>query len=321
MKSLMTILILILTLTACEHQQEICFDHDDHDRQPVEVVFDWSRHPEANPVTMSLFLFPERSSRSLRYEFKDRNGHQIMTPVGQYTAIAVNSDSEAAEIIAGNSISDFHIRLRDAYEVQGVAMRSDAVPRAPGTESERMAAQPDSMWRARVDNFTVSAADRKRSLKMTPDEAVFHYTFIITGVKNLSGIASLSGSLSGMSGSLKVSDGNISDEKVTIPFEMSPADETSLRGTVRTFGHCGMSRTRSRGRGDAHTPHFLTVYAVLADGTRWYKSYDVSEQLKASEGASASVTVDGLELPEVVMTGGFHVDIDDWNTINTTLPI
>ena len=69
------------------------------------------------------------------------------------------------------------------------------------------------------------------------------------------------------------------------------------------------------------TPHFLTVYAVLADGTRWYKSYDVSEQLKASEGASASVTVDGLELPEVVMPGGFHVDIDDWNTINTTLPI
>ncbi len=321
MRRFLMMLLSLLLLTACEHQQQLCFDHESHDRQPVNVVFDWSLHPEAKPVTMSLVLFPDQPGHSLRYELKNRDGQEIMAPVGTYTAIAINSDSEAAEILVGDGIDDFEIRLRDAYDLQGLSMRSDAVPRAPGAESERMASQPDSMWRARVNNFTVSSIDTERTLAMTPEEAVLHYSFEITGVKNLSGIVALSGTLSGMSGSLKASDGNISDEKVTIPFDLSPADETTIRGTVRTFGHCGVSRARSRGRAETHSPHYFTLYAVLADGTRWYQTYDVSDQLKSNDSATTPITVDGLELPQVVMSGGFQVDIDNWNTVNTILPI
>lgn len=43
-------------LSSCEHK-DLCYDHPH--RQNVEVMFDWSADPDANPATMSLYLYPE----------------------------------------------------------------------------------------------------------------------------------------------------------------------------------------------------------------------------------------------------------------------
>ena len=80
---IITTLASVVMLTCCQHQQELCFDHDRHERIPMDVEFDWSDHPDANPATMSLYLFPEDGRPSIRYEFEGRAGGRILVPAGR----------------------------------------------------------------------------------------------------------------------------------------------------------------------------------------------------------------------------------------------
>ena len=66
-------------LSSCEHK-DLCYDHPH--RQNVEVMFDWSADPEANPATMSLYLYPEEGGDPIRYEFTDKNGGNISVAAG-----------------------------------------------------------------------------------------------------------------------------------------------------------------------------------------------------------------------------------------------
>ena len=85
------LILLIEFLTSCEHK-DLCYDYPH--RQNVEVTFDWSEAPDANPSTMSLYLYPENGGAPQRYEFTDRNGGCISVAAGTYDAICVNSDKE-----------------------------------------------------------------------------------------------------------------------------------------------------------------------------------------------------------------------------------
>lgn len=319
------IFLAVTSLTvACDYHQDLCFDHNMHDRFPVDVFIEHVGQPQVSDGTTSLFLFPQNNSGTLQYDLSGTGQHEILTPVGKYTAIAVNSDSETIRIGGKNSLSTFEIRLRDAYEMQGLGMRSDNIPRAPGAETERMAMQPDTIWRARIDDLSLSPDITGRySMHLSMEEAVFHYNVEITEVENLSGIMSLSASLSGMSGSLLASDGTVTPENVTITFGLTPSGTTTLSGQVRTFGHCGISRSRVRSREltDDQTKHYLTVYAILADGTRWYQSYDVSSQVETSTSENTNVlTVKGLALP-AALAGNLQIGVGKWKTIEHLLPM
>ncbi len=317
------IVFLFLIMTACERQQELCFNHEQHDRIPIDVVFDWGLVPDADPISMSLYLFPDNGSVSSLYEFSGRNGGRILVPPGRYTALAINSDTQGTKVHNSDFLETFELRLTDAYDIQGLNVRSDVLPRAPGTETERMVNSPDAIWRAKVDCIEVKPSIVTQTLTLTMSEAVFHYSAEIRNVENLSGVQSLSASISGMTGSMFIADGSVSDEMVTIPFEMTASDKTTLRGEWISFGHCGHSRSRSeQPKTSGH--HLLTVYAVLRDGTQWYHSYDITERLHELPDNESLVTVDeGLHLPEASSTaaGGFNITIDDWQTIPIDIPM
>lgn len=312
-------LLLMLTLPSCSRQPELCFAHDAH-RSPLEVSFDWSLDPDADPETMSLYLFPDDGSPSLRYEFTGRDGARIMVPSGTYTAIAVNSDNENVRLINTDRLETFEVRLRDAYELQGLAVRSSDIPRAPGTENERIASEPARLWRARVNDVTVSDDPGTVSrLTVAPEDAVCHYSVTITSVSNLRGVHSVSATVSGMAGSIFLHDYSLSDEPVTMTFDISPSDQTSLSGNWTTFGHCGHSRSKARD-GTNGVLHKFTVYAVLKDGTQWYHTYDVTSHIHSSllPNGDCDIRLDSLALPEAMSNGGgmFDISIGGWVTIS-----
>ena len=78
-------------LAGCEHKDFCCrcLQADD-----VEVVFDWSRSPDADPASMKVYFFPEGGGEALVYEFADIHGGSIRLPAGNYRAVCVNSDTE-----------------------------------------------------------------------------------------------------------------------------------------------------------------------------------------------------------------------------------
>ena len=71
----------------------------------------------------------------------------------------------------------------------------------------------------------------------------------------------------------------------------------------------------------ARKTHTLTVYAVLSDESKWYYTYDVTDQIhSAPDRRDVHIVLDGLPLPKpIVNGGGFQPDVDDWQSVNVDI--
>lgn len=306
-------LLLGLLCQSCEHK-ELCLDHT-HDRVPVSVEFDWRHAPGASPASMSLYLFPVGGGAPLRYEFLGRDAEEISVPAGCYDAIALNSDSEAYRLRNTASPSTFELYLRDAEAAQSPGLRALMPPRAPGTESERMALSPDAVWTACVQAFVADCGSGrvpKLTLELRP--AVCRYSLEVRGVVNMERAIEFGATLSGMSGSLLPWIPVTGSGTVTLGTTLRGAGPGRLGGELLTFGHC--AGTSGLGRaGDG--AHMLVVYAVLSDGSRWYSTRDVTTAIHGSPGPDCHIVVDGLSLPdEQAPGGGFSPEVGEWQRID-----
>lgn len=314
------LLVFVLVIAACERQQDLCFTHDEHDRELVTMLFDWSLHPEASPATMSVYLFPDDGSESLRYEFTGCEGGAVRVPDGRYTAIAINSDMESMKVRNAHSLAEFDVSLRDAYEMQGLSVRSADVPRAPGAEQERMTMAAEHLYRARVDDVVVALSRHSRStLVLQPVDVAEHYSISISEVDNLEGVNVISASLSGMAGAMLMNEAAPAGERVTISFELTATGERCVEGELLALGHCGGSRSEAD---DNDVRHHITVYAVLNDGSQWYHSFDVTDQIHRAGGGECAISLRGLTLPASGPSGGgFDISVGGWEVVPQILPM
>ena len=305
MKKPFIYLFAVLVFASCEHK-ELCYDHS-HVLH-LQVVFDWTQASEASPASMSLYLFPEEGGGPIRHEFTESAGGEIRATEGHYGALCLNSDAEGIRYRNTEKWETFEITTETATLISELALlgiRADGVPRAPGTEDERIAAAPLMVWSDRRPGVAVSADEHL--LTLYPSAAVALCTVEIRHVENLADVQGLSASLSGMAGGYLVGAGRPTDERVTIPFELTKSSETTLAGSVQTFGHCPSEPA-------AHT---LTVYAVLKDGRKWYYTYDVTDQIhSAPDPLNIRILLDGLSLPEAAVSGGgFRPSVEGWQDV------
>lgn len=305
MKKLFVCLFAALAAASCEHK-ELCYDHM-HSLLQLQVVFDWTHAPEASPASMSLYLFPEEGGGPIRHEFTDPAGGEIRATEGRYGALCLNSDTEGIRYRNTEKMETFEITTETATLISEIALlgiRADGVPRAAGTEEERVAAAPGMVWRDSRREVFISAGEHR--LTLYPSAAVALCTVEIRHVENLANVQGLSASLSGMAGGYLVGAGRPADERVTIPFELTKSDATTLAGSVQTFGHCPSEPAA----------HMLTVYAVLKDGRKWYYTFDVTDQIhSAPDPLHIRIQLDGLPLPEAAGSGGFRPMVEGWQDV------
>ena len=100
---------------------------------------------------------------------------------------------------------------------------------------------------------------------------------------------------------------------MTIPFEAvagedEKGEKTIVTGGLLTFGHCP----------SVQSEHRLTVYAVLSDGSKWYYTYNVTDQIhSAPDPRNVHIVLDGLPLPKPITNGGgFQPEVDPWNPVD-----
>lgn len=297
----------VLVFSSCEHK-DLCYDHPH--TVPFQVLFDWREAPEASPASMSLYLFPQQG-KSIRNEFTDAAGGELRAAYGRYDVLCVNSDTEVVEYRNTERYETFEVTTRTTTLFPGLSslgVRAPAPPMAPGTEDERIAAAPEMLWGDHFGGFELSR--QQLTLTLYPAVSVCSYTVEIRHAENLEHTTALSASLSGLSGGVLIGAGRLSEERVTVPFEVSVAeDQTTLTGELTVFGHCPAEQT-------AHT---LTVYAVLSDGSKWYYTYDVTDQIhSAPDQRNIHILLDGLPLPEPE-PGGFNPSVGDWEEVNVDI--
>ena len=298
--------------TSCEHK-ELCYDHSD--AVDVEVVFDWCNAPDASPESMSLYLFPA-GGEALRYEFTDCRGGTIRVPVGSYEALCLNSDTENVTYRNAECRETFEVTTRTADLLSGLyvlGVLSDGVPRVDGTESERVILPPDMLWSDYAESVELKPTAGTPTVTLSPEMSICRYTVEIRNAANLKYVSGISGSLSSMAESLYPGVGCDATCKTgaTIPFDAAvSADKSTVTGELFAFG-CPSARKT----------HTLTVYAVLSDESKWYYTYDVTDQIhSAPDRRDVHIVLDGLPLPKpIVNGGGFQPDVDDWQSVNVDI--
>lgn len=212
-------------LAGCEHKDFCCrcLQADD-----VEVVFDWSRSPDAAPASMKVYFFPEGGGEALVYEFADIHGGSIRLPAGNYRAVCVNSDTEF-----------LHYEHTDRFDSIRACTGGGVSGQLPGTDGEEFRNAPDRIWTDRLETFTIGHSSDQRRVIFRPAPSVCRYTVEIRNVSNLGYLGStgsLRGSLTGLSDGLLLGTGEPSGHPVTLPFEATHDGKSTITADFLTFG-------------------------------------------------------------------------------------
>lgn len=311
MKKITYIFIFSMLLVSCRHKD---LQYEETETATTEIVFDWSLAPDADPASMSAFLFPD-DSRPLRYEFANSEGGEVRIPLGHYCGLAMNSDdTDWARFRDTDDIEKFEIHTAPVESLPVSGLTPDMLPLEDEEEYEDLVKAPGMLWSTRRDNLTLTESDRKKTFVFYPQEAVCHYTVDIYDVKNMKSLPGndIDATLSGMAGGFLHGQGTSSDSKVTFPIILTADKEkNSLHSEFLTFGENPVK----------DLPHRLKIHATLADGSILHQTFDVGNQIKnATDPKHVHIVIRGFTLPEEeVTTGGFRPDVNEWHNENIDL--
>lgn len=311
MSRLLFILLLPLLVTACQYK-ELCYDHNHLGE--VQVAVDWNQHPDASPTGMTVLFY--REGEPIRYDFTGKDGGVARLPEGRWQAACYNNDTEAIRYRGTESIATLEAYTRTSSIAEGTKLQftKGTMPRAKGTEDEDVILEPDLLWGGAGALFDVQAG-QSQTTTIAPLELVRDITITIYDVPNLQYTAGLGGSLTGLAGSVFVATGQTSEDHVTQAFEVTKADATTLRIHIRTFGHCPHAEE------GIENDHKLVIYAVLADGSQWYYTSDVTGQMHDEElnppgDYHIEVEIEDIPIPKPIVNGsGFQPTIDGWQGV------
>lgn len=304
-----------IVLTSCRHK-DLYMEEDLTSR--LEVVFDWRNAPDANPESMALYMYDSDGQNPMRFIFSNKKGGEIKMPFGTRHAICMNGDmTDWARMRGHEGIETMEIFTHDAPAIGSRAEDSNGVPRPDGAENERIASTPGMMWGSRSDNFQIIPHNGTQTIILYPEECVCHYIVDVYDVTGLDAVESsaVDGTISGMAEGYNHGQHSGTDSSATMKFDlMGDAEEEKLHGEFLTFGECPSNKTK----------HWLSLYMVLTDGTKWYHHFDVTDQVtNAPDPKHVHIIVRGLDLPEPPSSGDsgteLGADVNEWQAINVDL--
>ena len=312
MKRLILYILAFAALVSCTHK-ELCYDHP-HVAN-VNVTFNWTEEPVKVPESMSVYFFRDESAdEPLRFEFTEQEGGRIRLTPGIYHALCVNSDERTHQLLYTDEYDSFYVTTKDASSITGLTtfgVTPQNLPRAKSAEDERIVAEPKNVWYSNARDIVVGdGTDHSMSLDIRPQLAT--YDIEVKNVANLKWVYGVSATMSGLVGGIHLGTGALSEERVTIPFEAQWDKETNtISGSFTTFGHCPTNDNK----------HYLKIYAVLADGSCWDFTYDVTDIVhNAPDENRITIELDGLPIPKPVANGGgFKPTVDGWNSVEIEL--
>lgn len=309
------LIISIVLIASCQHK-ELCYDH--FHKANIRIDFQWEDSLENYPESMSLYLYPVDTGAYIRYEFTDITGGDLKIPYGLYRLLAINSDTENLEYRDKDSIYTFGIYAKEATHLIGTNIRTASLPKVKGAEESPFVMGADSLWSDRLaDSLMIhqiwNDTTQVDTISFSPGLITRQISITIDDAENLKfATGGLNVSISGLSAGYYPYKDSLSKETATYlaPLKIGE-DGLSVSGSIYTFGDMHQK----------YMEHILTVYAILSDGSKWYHTYDVTEQIhKYSDMSQITIELSGLPLPAPMFNGGGILpEVDDWQY--TEVPI
>lgn len=297
----------LIATTACEHKP---LWMPETPIKPTEVEYDWSECRDAVTPGMTLYLYPMENDESPWLFNLKSTGGTITVPEGYYRAISYNNNTDG--LLFRNT---GNYCLIEAYTREGNLLDGFETPYTGSlpsrTADEPVVIMPDMMWTAAE---TVEVNGEK--LTLTPHRITPLYRFTASDVRNISGVADVCASLSGLIGGIYLNDYKGASYPVTMPSKAKKATDNSITGSMVTFGIPPEPSARN----------ILTLYFRLKDGSKHSFNFDVTTQIRnAPDPFDVKINVAGVNLPELPEPpvnpdeGGIGVDVDTWHTVDIEL--
>ncbi len=294
----------LLFLCGCTHKT-LCYDHS-HVNE-VDVYFDWSNAPDAEPESMGLFLYPQETKKLLRFSFGNHRGGKVRLKNDIYHAICINDNTRNIATLNINDFNSFEINTKDQDVITGmVSLSTKSIPRAKGAEEERIATSPEIVWSNTSTDNVVNMSNT--TIRLHPECNVIKSSVTINNAENLRWVKSVSATISSMAGGYLPQHKKLTEEEVTLVFECSTnPDKKQITGKLTTFGCCPSIKKQ----------HILTIYTILADDTKWYYQIDVTDQVHdRKDPYNIIININKLPIPEPDLgNGGFSAGVDEWNEV------
>ena len=297
------------TLSSCQHK-ELCLPSSPTAR--VQVVFDWSTASGGPAEGMTAFFFPEQGGEPLRYDFGNPEGGTVNIPWGYYRVIYLNNDTETLLLRGTESYDTFEVYTRTTSVGETMSTRTE--PLGANPENAPVVMAPEQLWGgSRKGVYFVASEAASYTLTLPVYSKTSVYSIEVKGVENLKYVSSVGASFSGLSGSLFPGDDRPSSGRSVVPFPADSDGKSTITGSTLVFGLSG----------SADTSRVLTLYLILADGSKYYYRFDVSEQVNnAPDKRHIRIVLEGLPLPKpIVNGGGFHPSVDKWDTEEVNLSV
>lgn len=290
--------------------------------------------PQTGAVKAERFLRDKGSDEKGTYY----EGYIIAQP-GEYRLLAYNFDTETVVISDANNHSQAkastneiasHLRSRIP------SRSSQSYKQSAGTKApESIVYDPDHLFLANCGDLLVPYVEDVDTLK-TRDGEHFSANTVVTSyylqvkVKGMQYVSSSVALLTGMSGSVWLSDGSMDKEhEVTVYFEMVAGGENSASGisskassdevliytTFNTFGKLPDAANNLE-----ITFDFLTVY-----GKPYSATFDITDEFHTPEAIEhhwllLDQTIEIPEPPEGGDSGGgFTPSVDDWSDVESDI--
>ncbi len=287
------IMIAAVFMPGCEHN-ELCYDHT-HVTE-LNVEFDWSQAPDADPSTMVVHFFRPDGSLYRRVEFTQRTGGKVRLEAGEYSILFHNGNMETVYEL-GNSHSDYALSGVSRSILEPMGREGDA-PRPPESADQLIFSAPDQVWAGSHSAIEILPGVAGQTVKLTPVEATMEYTVEITGVENLRDDIDVSAAITGMSPLYRLAEGCHGGEAATLPISVERVGDNTLVAHFRTFGHCPQTEL-------AHT---FSVYT----SNKFFVNYDITEKMhNAPDPRHVVIEIHGLRLPDA----GMGTEISGWENV------
>ncbi len=287
------IMIAAVFMPGCEHN-ELCYDHT-HVTE-LNVEFDWSQAPDADPSTMVVHFFRPDGSLYRRVEFTQRTGGKVRLEAGEYSILFHNGNMETVYEL-GNSHSDYALSGVSRSILEPMGREGDA-PRPPESADQLIFSAPDQVWAGSHSAIEILHGVAGQTVKLTPVEATMEYTVEITGVENLRDDIDVSAAITGMSPLYRLAEGCHGGEAATLPISVERVGDNTLVAHFRTFGHCPQTEL-------AHT---FSVYT----SNKFFVNYDITEKMhNAPDPRHVVIEIHGLRLPDA----GMGTEISGWENV------
>lgn len=303
-------------LNSCE-QKELCYDHNHASN--VMVTFNWEKAPEANPSSMFFYLIPRESGGNpLIREFPGKEGGEAKAPVGKsYRSLGFNSDTKNLQYSYISTEGTLEAHNKDASALENIDFSTNLLPRAEGTENEKIVVEADSLYAGTSEkDILVTLEDNDRGVaydvEVTPKQMFCTYKIIIKNIEHVENVTtSIAGSLSGIAGGINLVTGEKTTDDVIVSFPLSIKENTSLEGQIKCFGR---SLTES-------IANKFIIYAILQDGTKWCYKYDVTQQIEeAPDPKNVEIVLDKLPIPkEIKGNSGITPGVSDWTIVDVPI--